>query len=125
MTYNLNEEGYRIGAVSRMTGIALPTLRMWERRYKVVTPMRTPAGGRIYNREHVARLALLQTAVQAGHQIGGASQRCAAAGPYSGKRGRSERGTAVPHCSHRPLTADPDVECRGRRPHDRARGQSR
>ena len=70
MTYNLHEEGYRIGAVSRMTGIALPTLRMWERRYKVVTPMRTPAGGRIYNREHVARLALLQTAVQAGHQIG-------------------------------------------------------
>lgn len=70
MTRNPPEDGYRIGAVSRMTGIALPTLRMWERRYKVVTPLRTPAGGRIYRREQVARLALLHAAVQAGHQIG-------------------------------------------------------
>ncbi len=61
---------YRIGAVARMTGIALPTLRMWERRYGVVKPLRTPAGGRLYTREHVARLALLQAAVQAGHAIG-------------------------------------------------------
>ncbi len=74
MTQNLQEDGYRIGAVSRMTGIALPTLRMWERRYKVVTPLRTPAGGRIYKREHVARLALLHAAVQAGHQIGSVVQ---------------------------------------------------
>lgn len=61
---------YRIGAVARMTGIALPTLRMWERRYTVVEPERTPAGGRLYTREHVARLALLQAAVQSGHAIG-------------------------------------------------------
>jgi MerR family transcriptional regulator, light-induced transcriptional regulator len=61
---------YRIGAVARMTGIALPTLRMWERRYAVVEPERTPAGGRLYTREHVARLALLQAAVQSGHAIG-------------------------------------------------------
>lgn len=61
---------YRIGAVARMTGIALPTLRMWERRYGIVEPHRTPAGGRLYTREHVARLALVQAAVQAGHAIG-------------------------------------------------------
>jgi MerR family transcriptional regulator, light-induced transcriptional regulator len=65
------EQGrYRIGAVSRMTGIALPTLRMWERRYQLVDPERTPAGGRLYNREHIARLSLLHAAVQAGHAIG-------------------------------------------------------
>lgn len=68
---NLIETGYyRIGAVARMTGIALPTLRMWERRYNIVEPLRTPAGGRLYTREHVARLALLQAAVQAGNAIG-------------------------------------------------------
>ncbi len=70
MTPDTEHGQYRIGAVARMTGIALPTLRMWERRYGVVTPLRTPAGGRLYTREHVARLALLQAAVQAGHAIG-------------------------------------------------------
>lgn len=70
MTSSPEQGFYRIGAVARMTGIALPTLRMWERRYGVVEPARTPAGGRLYTREHVARLALLQAAVQAGHAIG-------------------------------------------------------
>lgn len=70
MTGNPEQGRYRIGAVSRMTGIALPTLRMWERRYQLVEPERTPAGGRLYNREHIARLSLLHAAVQAGHSIG-------------------------------------------------------
>lgn len=70
MTASLEQGFYRIGSVARMTGIALPTLRMWERRYGVVEPERTPAGGRLYTRAHVARLAMLQAAVQAGHAIG-------------------------------------------------------
>jgi MerR family transcriptional regulator, light-induced transcriptional regulator len=70
MTNAIETGYYRIGAVARMTGIALPTLRMWERRYNIVEPLRTDAGGRLYTREHVARLALLQAAVQAGHAIG-------------------------------------------------------
>lgn len=70
MSGNPEQGRYRIGAVSRMTGIALPTLRMWERRYQLVDPERTPAGGRLYNREHIARLSLLHAAVQGGHSIG-------------------------------------------------------
>ena len=61
---------YRIGAVARMTGIALPTLRMWERRYRVVEPNRSEAGGRLYSRTDIERLALLRTVVQSGHAIG-------------------------------------------------------
>lgn len=61
---------YRIGAVSRMTGIALATLRMWERRYQLVDPQRSPAGGRLYSRDDVARLSLIHAVVQAGHAIG-------------------------------------------------------
>lgn len=61
---------YRIGSVSRMTGIALATLRMWERRYQLVDPQRSPAGGRLYSRDDVARLSLIHAVVQAGHAIG-------------------------------------------------------
>ena len=61
---------YRIGAVSRMTAIPVPTIRMWERRYKLVVPERTEAGGRLYSRAEVERLQLLKSAVDAGHAIG-------------------------------------------------------
>jgi MerR family transcriptional regulator, light-induced transcriptional regulator len=61
---------YRIGAVARLTGIALPTLRVWERRYQAVSPQRTPKWGRVYSREDIARLSLLRAAVDAGHAIG-------------------------------------------------------
>lgn len=64
------EDGFRIGAVSRLTGIAVPTIRMWERRYTVVKPGRSEAGGRRYSRAEVDRLALLKAAVEAGHAIG-------------------------------------------------------
>ncbi len=64
------EVGYRIGAASRLTGISADTLRVWERRYSVVTPGRSPRGGRRYSREDVSRLALVKQLVDAGHAIG-------------------------------------------------------
>lgn len=64
------DAGYRIGAASRLTGIAADTLRVWERRYGVVTPRRSPKGGRRYSREDVSRLALIKRLVDAGHAIG-------------------------------------------------------
>jgi MerR family transcriptional regulator, light-induced transcriptional regulator len=62
--------GYRIGAVSRMTGIPVPTIRMWERRYQMVVPNRSQVGARLYAQSEVDRLSLLKTAVDAGHAIG-------------------------------------------------------
>ncbi len=64
------DTGYRIGAASRLTGITADTLRVWERRYGVVTPRRSPKGGRRYSREDVSRLALTKQLVDAGHAIG-------------------------------------------------------
>jgi MerR family transcriptional regulator, light-induced transcriptional regulator len=60
---------YPIRAVSKLTGIAIDTLRAWERRYHAVTPVRDDRG-RIYSDADVARLRLLQGAVARGHSIG-------------------------------------------------------
>lgn len=50
---------YKIGAVSRLTGLPSNTIRTWERRYQVVQPERTPSGGRVYSDKDVVRLQLI------------------------------------------------------------------
>ncbi|MGE0450977.1 MAG: MerR family transcriptional regulator [Vicinamibacterales bacterium] len=60
---------YPIRAVSRMTGVAIDTLRAWERRYQAVVPARGERG-RVYDEADVARIRLLRDAVAAGHSIG-------------------------------------------------------
>jgi DNA-binding transcriptional MerR regulator len=60
---------YRIGAVSRLTGVAPDTLRVWERRYGAVVPHRSGAGGRQYSQEDVSRLALIKRLVDGGDAI--------------------------------------------------------
>lgn len=65
-----SEPVYRIGAVSRLTGIATVTIRMWERRYGVVEPNRTEGRNRLYTREDIARLALIKRLVDEGNAIG-------------------------------------------------------
>lgn len=61
---------YRIAAVSRLTGLPVPTLRMWERRYTVVQPARSAGNGRLYSRQDIDRLLLLKAATESGHAIG-------------------------------------------------------
>jgi len=60
---------YRIGAVSRLTGIPTETIRMWERRYQVVDPCRSQGRNRLYSREDIGRLALIKRLVDAGNAI--------------------------------------------------------
>jgi len=60
---------YPIRAVSKLTGIGIDTLRAWERRYGAVTPTRDDRG-RMYTEADVARLRLLNGAVEQGHSIG-------------------------------------------------------
>lgn len=60
---------YPIRAVSRMTGLSLDTLRAWERRYQVVTPLRGDRG-RLYDDRDVERLKQLARLVDQGHAIG-------------------------------------------------------
>ena len=55
---------YTIKQAAERTGIAIPTIRMWERRYGVVSPTRTPGGYRLYDEDSIARLAAMQYLVE-------------------------------------------------------------
>lgn len=59
---------YRIGAVSRLTGLSTDTLRAWERRYEAVKPGRGKRD-RDYGQAEVDRLILLRRVVERGHAI--------------------------------------------------------
>ena len=60
---------YPIRAVAKLTGIAIDTLRAWERRHRAVAPVRDDRG-RMYTDADIARLRLLRGAVDHGHSIG-------------------------------------------------------
>jgi DNA-binding transcriptional MerR regulator/methylmalonyl-CoA mutase cobalamin-binding subunit len=62
-----------IRVVSRRTGIAVDTLRVWERRYAVVRPVRNDRG-RLYSDGDIHRLQLLAAAVSEGYGIGRVAQ---------------------------------------------------
>jgi CheY-like chemotaxis protein len=47
---------YSIGAVSRMLGVPVSTLRTWEDRYGLVRPDRGPGGHRVFTRRQVEEL---------------------------------------------------------------------
>jgi DNA-binding transcriptional MerR regulator len=61
---------YRSGAVARLTGIPVQTLRVWERRYKIVGPRQSATGQRQYSPADVARLTVIKQLVDLGHAIG-------------------------------------------------------
>ncbi|GAC1573245.1 MAG: cobalamin-dependent protein [Polyangiales bacterium] len=62
---------HRIGAVAQLTGVSEHALRVWERRYAVVTPSRPHGGQRLYSDDEVARLRRLKHLTDLGHSIGG------------------------------------------------------
>lgn len=57
-----------IGSLSRETGIPVPTLRTWERRYGQPTPLRRPSGHRLYPAEWVERLRRVAFLLEQGHR---------------------------------------------------------
>jgi DNA-binding transcriptional MerR regulator len=61
---------YRIGTVSRLTGLSADVVRVWERRYGAITPRRSDGGSRLYSDADIARLRRLRQAVELGHAIG-------------------------------------------------------
>ena len=72
-TSMINDE-YKIGAVSKITGIGTETLRAWERRYDAIVPKRSESGDRVYNNDDLAKLFLLKNLSDAGHSIGTIAQ---------------------------------------------------
>jgi MerR family transcriptional regulator, light-induced transcriptional regulator len=69
-TNNHIENAFKIGAVSKMTNIPVDTLRIWERRYSVVVPVRSKNADRLYQTKDISRLTLLKMLVDKGHSIG-------------------------------------------------------
>ena len=63
----------RSGSCPCCTGIAVDTLRVWERRYAVVKPVRNDRG-RLYSDGDIQRLQLLAAAVAEGYGIGRVAQ---------------------------------------------------
>jgi DNA-binding transcriptional MerR regulator len=63
---------YSIGAVARMTGVAVGTLRTWEDRYQLVIATRSSGGQRRYSRRQLEQLLFLAGEVGTGASPGDA-----------------------------------------------------
>ena len=50
---------FRIGELSRRTGVSVDVIRAWERRYELLAPARSEANFRLYSAEDVVRLRLM------------------------------------------------------------------
>ncbi|WP_432560561.1 MerR family transcriptional regulator [Granulicoccus sp. GXG6511] len=57
---------YTVKQVAALTGVLETTLRVWERRYGVVDPQRSPGGYRLYDDAQVERLRRMAALVAAG-----------------------------------------------------------
>jgi hypothetical protein len=72
---------YTIKQTAARTGLNVPTIRAWERRYGVVHPARTAAGYRLYDDTAIARLTAMRRLVDdEGWRPSQASQEVLAAG---------------------------------------------
>jgi len=63
---------YSIGAVARMTGVAVGTLRTWEDRYGLVVASRSAGGQRRYSRDQLEQLMFVAREVSEGMSPGDA-----------------------------------------------------
>lgn len=73
MTYSFeasDEPRHPISVVAQRTGLTPDLLRVWERRYGVVSPGRGANGQRLYSDADIVRVRLLRDATQAGRSIG-------------------------------------------------------
>lgn len=61
--------GHRIGAVSALSGVPVPTLRGWEVRYGTFSPQMTEGRQRAYSDDDVLRATMLRRLTEQGHSI--------------------------------------------------------
>ena len=60
---------YKIGAVARLTGVSVHTLRNWEELHGAVHPRRSQGGKRLYSEGDVQRLALIKKLADQGLSV--------------------------------------------------------
>jgi DNA-binding transcriptional MerR regulator/methylmalonyl-CoA mutase cobalamin-binding subunit len=64
------EVRHPIAVAARRSGLTQDVLRVWERRYGAVRPLRSAGGQRLYSDADIERLSLLHAATRAGRAIG-------------------------------------------------------
>ena len=86
---------YTIKQAAIRTGLAIPTIRAWERRYGVVHPVRTASGYRLYDDESMDRLIAMRHLVEVdGMRPSQAADRVRAGGEaIDGLAERAREGT--------------------------------
>lgn len=62
-------KAYQINDLERLTGIKAHTIRIWEKRYGLISPNRTDTNRRYYDDDQVKRLLNVATLVASGHKI--------------------------------------------------------
>ncbi|MSP35695.1 MAG: MerR family transcriptional regulator [Limnohabitans sp.] len=67
---NKPQPTFRSGAVARIAGMPVATLRIWEQRYQAVRPVTAASGHRLYSSSDVERATLLRRLTAQGHAIG-------------------------------------------------------
>ena len=93
---------FTIKQAAARTGLSVPIIRVWERRYGVVQPSRTPAGYRLYDDESIARLVAMRRLVaEEGWKPSQAAQRVL------------EPGTDLQALGARPVGSDPGAATPG------------
>ena len=90
---------FSIGAVSRMVDLTPATIRTWETRYGLVTPIRSAGGQRLYSRDQVDQLRFVKQQVAAGRRPGEAhrllSERISRGDGFGGTRMRVLRAETL------------------------------
>jgi DNA-binding transcriptional MerR regulator len=66
MSRSDSEPVYGIGALARLLGTTPATLRAWEERYGVISPVRSPSGQRLYSRDEVEQLRFVLNLMESG-----------------------------------------------------------
>lgn len=62
-------ESYQINDLERLTGIKAHTIRIWEKRYDLISPDRTSTNIRLYNDAQVKKLLNVTTLLEHGYKI--------------------------------------------------------
>ncbi len=61
---------FNIGVVTRVTGVATDTLRVWEQRYGFPQSARTPGGHRLYLESDIERIRWVKDQIDRGMKTG-------------------------------------------------------
>lgn len=65
------QQSYSIGVVARRAQIHPETLRVWEKRYGMITPLRTETGRRMYSESDILKVSLVKQLTELGNPVGG------------------------------------------------------